>query len=200
MKTKLITLFILFIVLAMNSRSDAQDVFINEILYDSGGSDKGCFIELFGKPNLKLNDYKLIGVNGDNGQAYGEIKLSGHTISPDGFFVIAQDKNVLNADMIDSNADYQNGPDNIELWYIDKKVDSVGYGDFTNAVFAGEGTPTLDLSEYSIGRRKDGFDSNDNSVDFVGLAVLSPGRPNWPGVSVERKEKLASIWGLIKKK
>jgi len=199
MKIKLIILFILFIVLIVNSRSDAQDVVINEILYDSGGSDKGCFVELFGKPDLKLNDYKLIGVNGDKGQAYGEIKLSGHTIPPDGFFVIAQDKNVLNADMIDFNADYQNGPDNIELWYMDKKVDSVGYGDFTNAVFTGEGTPTLDLSGYSIGRRKDGFDSNDNSVDFVGLATLSPGSSNWPGVSVERKEKLASIWGFIKK-
>jgi len=195
---KLIIPFIVFIILLVNSRSDAGDVVINEILYDPEGADKGCFVELFGEPDLKLDNYRLVGVNGDKGQTYGEIKLSGYRISSDGFFVIAQDKSVLNADMIDSSADYQNGPDNIELWGIDKKVDAVGYGDFTNATFTGEGTPTLDLSGYSIGRRKDGFDSNDNSVDFVGLALPSPGRPNWPGVAVERKAKLAFVWGSIK--
>jgi hypothetical protein len=158
----------------------------------------GCYVELYGKPGLKLDGYRLVGVNGADGKEYNQIDLSGYKIQLTGYFVIAQDKSVPNADIVNPKADYQNGPDNIELWSKDGKVDTVGYGDFADAKFTGEGTPTLDLSGHSIGRRKDGFDSNDNSIDFVGLAILSPGRPNWPGVAVERKDKIASVWGTIK--
>ena len=189
---------ILYLLLLVSSRSYAGDVVINEIYYDSGQTDVGCFVELYGEPNLSLDDYYLIGVNGNDGKKYNQIDLSGYRIRPTGYFVVAQDENVSNADMINSKADYQNGPDNIELWNKDGKVDSVGYGNFEKATFTGEGTPTLDLSGYSIGRRKDGYDSGDNSVDFVGLAILSPGSPNWPGIGIERKGKLTSLWGFIK--
>jgi len=189
---------ILYLLLLVSSRSYAGDVVINEIYYDSGQVDVGCFVELYGEPNLSLDDYYLIGVNGNDGKKYNQIDLSGYRIRPTGYFVVAQDESVINADMVDSKADYQNGPDNIELWNKDGKVDSVGYGNFEKATFTGEGTPTLDLSGYSIGRRKDGYDSGDNSVDFVGLAIQSPGRPNWPGIGIERKGKLTSLWGFIK--
>jgi len=199
MKIKLIVAFIVFMVLFINSRSNAQDVVINEIFYDPGNTGIGCFVELYGKSGLSLDGYRLVGVNGADGKEYNQIALSGKRIQLTGYFVIAEDKSVPNADIVDPKVDYQNGPDNIELWNKDGKIDAIGYGDFEKAKFTGEGTPTLDLSGYSIGRRKDGFDSNDNSVDFVGLAILSPGRPNWPGVAVERKGKLTSIWGFIKK-
>ena len=191
-------LTILYLFLLVNSLSYAGDVVINEIFYDSGQADVGCFVELYGNPDLNLDGYRLVGVNGNDGKEYNQINLSGYRIKPTGYFVVAQDKSVPNADLIDPKVDYQNGPDNIELWSKDEKVDSVGYGDFEKAKFTGEGTPTLDLSGYSIGRRKDGFDSNDNSIDFVGLAIPSPGRPNWPGVMVEQKGKMAFIWGFIK--
>lgn len=195
MKQKFVILYLLLLV---GSRSYAGDVVINEIFYDSVQADVGCFVELYGKPNLSLDDYYLIGVNGNDGKGYNQIDLSGNRIRPTGYFVIAQDKSVINADMVDSKADYQNGPDNIELWNKDGKVDSVGYGNFEKATFTGEGTPTLNLSGYSIGRRKDGYDSDDNSVDFVGLAIQSPGSPNWSGTGIERKGKLTSLWGFIK--
>jgi len=195
MKRKFIILYLLLLV---GSRSYAGDVVINEIFYDSGQTDVGCFVELYGKPDLSLDGYYLISVNGNDGKKYNQIDLSSHRIRPTGYFVVAQDESVINADMVDSKADYQNGPDNIELWNQDGKVDSVGYGNFEKATFTGEGTPTLDLSGYSIGRRKDGYDSDDNSVDFVGLAIQSPGSPNWPGVGIERKGKLTSLWGFIK--
>ncbi|MFC1716010.1 hypothetical protein ACFL6S_20235 [Candidatus Poribacteria bacterium] len=174
-------------------------VVINEVLYDPPGSDTECFVELMGEPGLGLDDYSLVGVNGDGGNKYNLIDLSGHRISQDGYFVVAQSQNVPKADLIDSKVNFQNGPDSIQLWRGDEKIDSVGYGDFSAASFAGEGKPTLDLSGYSIGRRPDGIDTDNNSVDFVGLALASPGERNGPATAVSRTWKLVSVWGCIKK-
>ena len=125
------------------------------------------------------------------------IDLAGYTSPQDGFFVRAQDDNVKNWDMINPAADLQNGPDNLELWFEDSKIDSVGYGDFSNAKFTGEGSPALDLTGYSIGRRPDGLDSNDNSVDFVGLTIPSPGMPNIP-IEVSPAKRLLTTWGRVR--
>jgi hypothetical protein len=178
--------------------SPTDQVVINEVLYDPIGEDTGCFVELMGPPGLNLDDYWLVGVNGEDAKEYNLIDLSGKNIPSDGYFVVAQDESVPDADLIDGNANFQNGPDSIELWNWDGKVDSVGYGDFTLAVFSGEGEPTLDLTGYSIGRRPDGKDTNDNSIDFIGLAVPSPGEPNDPRIDVSIRRKLVSAWGGIK--
>ena len=178
--------------------SPPDTVVINEVLHDPTGTDKGCFVELVGTPGLSLDDCLLVGVNGDGGGQYNEIDLSGHEIPSDGYFVVAQDDSVPDADVIDSKANFQNGPDNIELWQKNKLVDSVGYGDFSDAIFTGEGEPTFDLPGYSIGRRPDGADTDNNSIDFVGLPVASPGAPNGPGAAVARSGRSISAWGRIK--
>jgi hypothetical protein len=183
-------LFIPFIAIA--------DVLINEIFYDPAKTGMGCFVELIGTPNLKLDGYRLLGVNGNDGKQYNIIDLSGKKIRPNGFFVIGQNLAVPNLDLMDAKVDYQNGPDNIELWLNEEKVDAVGYGDFTDAIFTGEKKPTLDLSGYSIGRRKDGHDTNDNSVDFVGLAIPSPGETNWQQALVDKIGKKISQWTSIR--
>lgn len=186
------------ILLLTGSASFPVEVVINEVLYDPPGKDAGCFVELMGTPGLSLDDYFLTGVNGSGGKQYNLIDLSGHKIPPDGYFVVAQDESVPDADMIDSKVDFQNGPDNIELWHGDKKMDSVGYGDFSEDVFTGEGEPTFDLSGYSIGRRPDGSDTDNNSIDFVGLPLISPGAPNGLRMGVVSRGKLISTWGSIK--
>jgi hypothetical protein len=175
-------------------------VVINEVLYDPPGTDSGCFVELIGIAGFSLDGYFLIGINGEDGKQYCLIDLTDHVIPPDGYFVVAQDGSVPDADLIDSKADFQNGPDSIELWCEDNKIDSVGYGDFSKAVFTGEGEPTLDPPGYSIGRRPDGLDTNNNSIDFVGLAVASPGAPNSPRLAVESRfpRRDVSVWGRIK--
>jgi hypothetical protein len=178
--------------------SVSSQVVINEVLYDPPGNDIGCFVELMGTPGLSLDDYSLVGANGEGGKKYNLIDLSGHRIPSDGYFVVAQDGNVPYADLVDSKANFQNGPDNIELWREEKKIDAVGYGDFSEAVFTGEGDPTFDLSGYSIGRRPDGADTDNNSIDFVGLPIASPGRPNCPGAAVFSDGKLFSSWGSIR--
>ena len=184
--------------LLIGSASFPGQVVINEVLHDPPGKDAGCFVELIGKPGLSLDDYSLVGVNGGGGRQYSFIDLSGHGIPRDGYFVVAQDESVSDADLIDSKANFQNGPDNIELWYEDEKIDAVGYGDFSEAVFTGEGEPTFDLPNYSIGRRPDGSDTNDNSIDFVGLPRTSPGAPNGPVFVVARGGRLVSTWGRLK--
>jgi hypothetical protein len=182
----------------MLSSSSYGQVIINEVLYDPPGADSGCFVELMGAPGFNLDNHFLIGINGEDGKQYCLIDLTGHVIPPDGYFVVAQDEDVPDADLIDSKADFQNGPDNIELWHEDNKIDSVGYGDFSKAVFTGEGDPTLDPPGYSIGRRPDGLDTSNNSIDFVGLGVASPGAPNSPRLAVVSSGKLISVWGRIK--
>lgn len=187
------------ILLLIQLSSFAGELVINEVFYDPGTTGLGCFVELYGKPNLKLDGYKLVGINGNGGTEYNIIDLSGYKVKPTGFFVVAQNKSVPNADLISTKADYQNGPDSIQLWDKEGKIDAVGYGNFSNAVFAGEKEPTLDVSGYSIGRRPDGFDTNDNSVDFVGLAIPTPGKPNMPViVGVAKNGKLTQSWAYIK--
>jgi len=173
-------------------------VVINEVLYDPPGKDAGSFVELAGTSGMSLNDYFLIGVNGSGGKEYNRVDLTGYSIPLSGFFVVAQDENVPNADLIDSKADFQNSPDSIQLWRGEELIDAVGYGDFSEADFAGEGTPTLDLSGYSIGRRPDGLDSDDNCIDFVGLAVASPGEPNGPSMAVNRAGLGIVAWGVVR--
>ncbi len=187
------------VLLLLHPVASADDVVINEVFYDPPGKDTGCFVELLGTPGLSLDDYSLVGVNGGGGKKYNFIDLSGHKIPSNGYFVIAQDESVPNADLVDSKADFQNGPDNIELWHGDEKIDSVGYGDFSEAVFTGEGDPTLDISGYSIGRRPDGVDTDNNSIDFVGLALASPGERNGPAATVLCVRKLLFKWGYVKK-
>jgi len=190
----------IMLLLLTGSASFPVEVVINEVLYDPSGKDAGCFVELVGTPGLSLDEYFLAGVNGNGGKQYNVIDLSGYRIPSDGYFVVAQDENVPDADLIDSKADFQNGPDNIELWHGDNRIDSVGYGDFSEAVFTGEGDPTFDLPGYSIGRRPDGADINNNSIDFVGLPLASPGAPNGPIIVVISSGRLISTWGSIKEK
>jgi hypothetical protein len=187
-----------FSILTFTASAVSGSVVINEILYNSPGEDKGCFVELKGKPGLSLDDYFIVGINGNGGVEYNRIDLSGHSIPSNGYFLIAQDESIPEADLIDSKVDFQNGPDNIELWQGENKIDAVGYGDFSEAIFSGEGEPTLDLSNYSLGRKPDGSDTNDNCIDFVGLALTSPGKPNSPNLAVNKSEKLAYKWGLLK--
>lgn len=155
-----------------------DDIKINEVFIDSPGTDAGCYVELYYPGGISLDGYLLVGVNGNGGSDYNIIDLTGQSIPADGYFVIAQDDTVLNYDIIDSNVNYQNGPDNIQLRLDTTLVDAIGYGDFNSAVFAGEGTPVPEVSDTdSYSRIPDGFDTNNNVVDFM-AGLLTPGGAN----------------------
>jgi len=159
--------------------SGRLNVFINEVYYDAPGTDSGCYIELFGTPNTNLNGFTLVGINGTGGTPYATINLSSHSIPQDGFFVIAQNSWVPNADLVDPNADLQNGPDNLELRFNNIVIDALGYGTLDGWVFTGEWLPAPDvIPGHCLGRYPDGDDTDNNFVDFNDYDTLTPGTQN----------------------
>ncbi|MCD4652947.1 hypothetical protein K8T06_03330 [bacterium] len=155
-----------------------DEIKINEVFINSPGTDSGTYVELYYPGGISLDGYSLVGVNGNGGADYQVIDLTGQTIPVDGYFVIAQDTDVSNYDMIDTNVNYQNGPDNIQLRAGYTIVDAIGYGSFSSAIFAGEGTPVPIISDTdSYSRIPDGYDTNNNIVDFL-AGILTAGFAN----------------------
>jgi hypothetical protein len=170
----------------MFSQCLSASTVISEIFYDAVGPDSGlAFIELFGTPGESLDGLRLEGINGIGGTVYTSFDLSG-VIPANGIFVIGDDNagstQVPNANLI-GNIDYQNGPDSVVLRDDNTIFDAVGYGVFGAVnIFAGEGSPALDpASGSSIARFNPALDTNDNSIDFITLAIPTPG--SVPGVS-----------------
>jgi len=157
---------------------------INEVYYDSPGTDAGCFTELKGMTGMKLIGYSLVGINGANGLPYDTVTIPDATMSQDGYLVIAQDATVPNYDYIDAAVNWQNGPDNVVLLNaMGFVLDAVGYGptDTTTWSFYGEGLPAPDVSSgNSLSRIPDGVDTDNNQEDFSETSILTPGIPNGP--------------------
>jgi len=161
--------------------SPAQaSIVLSEVLYDSAGPDNGTvFVELFGAPGTKLDDFLLEGINGTDGTVYRSIPLSG-MIPPDGIFVIGDDSGdgttlVANTDLV-AEVDFQNGPDSVVLRDLAGVLDALGYGDFSGAVFAGEGSAAADAaSGSSLARFNQLLDTDNNLADFVVLDIPTPG-------------------------
>lgn len=153
---------------------------ISELFYDAAGADNALvFVELFGTPGTSLDGMLLEGVNGGDGAVYRRISLSG-VIPADGIFVIADDRGdgtslVAGFDMV-ADVDFQNGPDSVVLRNAEGVLDALGYGNFTTAHFAGEGSAAADVGAgRSLARLAPLLDSNDNSVDFSMQETPTPG-------------------------
>ena len=157
-------------------------VVINELLADSQGGDQDTFVELRGAAGVSLDGFSLVGVNGNGGHTYQTIALAG-AIGDDGLFVVMQPDAradwLAMADQLDDDVNYQNGPDSVELRFDGQVVDALGYGDFADAVFAGEGEPAPQPAEgQSLGRDLEGTDTDDNLSDFTLFTVPTPGAAN----------------------
>lgn len=145
---------------------------INEIYYDEPDLDgSNVFIELWGTPGLSLDGFDLWGYNAATASVETVIPLSGNTISPDGYYLIAHTSAnpqlAALADLLSPFADLQNGPDAVALVYNEGEfiADLVGYG--THPDMVAEGTPAEDvIAGLSLSRDCDHIDSNDNATDF----------------------------------
>jgi hypothetical protein len=190
------------ILLAMASPSVAQQICINEILYDTPGADNPAqlFTELWGSPGMSLSGWSLVGISGADGEVYVTVRLSG-TIPTDGYYVVANCGDSSYVDLSldlgceassgDTGVDWRNagGPDGddcdgIRLLHGTEIVDRVCYGSCAPEHFCnGEGDlnapdayPVGSLS-YSIARCPDHQDMDDNGADWA-IAVPTPGRSN----------------------
>ncbi len=145
-------------------------VLINEVLYDAAGADRaGVFIELWGPPGTALAGLQVQGINGNGGAVVDEIALDG-AIADDGFYLLAHPEAAPElqalADQVDVDVDLQNGPDSVRLVRGEEVIDALGYGEFGDDIFAGEGRPAPDVSERSLSRDAAHSDSDDNLADF----------------------------------
>jgi hypothetical protein len=171
-------------------------VYVNEIYYDTPLTDSLCFIEVYGPGAMSLDGFTLVGVNGNGGADYATIDLTGYTIPGDGFFVVGDFSTVTNVDLVDSVADLQNGPDNLELRYHGITIDALGYGTLNGWDFTGEWLPAVDIEAgHSLGRYPDGFDTDNNALDFYDYDTPSPGAPN-PAVGIFEHKAVPDPMGM----
>jgi hypothetical protein len=160
------------------AQANAQTI-ISELFYDAAGTDSGqVFVELYGTPGTLVDGLFLDGINGSDGSVYHTVTLTG-VIDSDGVFVIGDDDGsgntlVSNADQV-ADVDFQNGPDSILLRDASGVLDALGYGDFSSAVFAGEGNAAVDVTGGWSLARTVLLDSDDNAADFTGLDTPTPG-------------------------
>ena len=63
---------------------------IHEVLYDGPGTDADdAFTEIVGSPGFSLDGWRLVGINGGNGEIYRDLDLTGAVIPADSILVIA---------------------------------------------------------------------------------------------------------------
>jgi hypothetical protein len=163
--------------------SAAQDLVINEVLYDPEGPDEGLeFVELYNPTDVPLSLKGLVLETG-NGAKEGDWSLaaqwdSDYYVEARGYVVVGE--NAVNpAPQFVRQLDLQNGPDACRIRRATQIVDLVGWGSHTFAEYY-EGSPCEDVaSGISVGRLPDGVDTQNNSADFRALSPPSPGRRNF---------------------
>ena len=158
---------------------------INEINYTTPGSgDPKEFIEIYnpGNASVDLSNYRFEAVNGSNGEVYLDSDGSGQ-LAGGGYFLLAR-QSVFDAasvaKLLLDGANLQNGPDAVRIVEIatGRVVDAVHYKG--PVAGAGEGSPAVSDSgtaSKSIGRCANGFDSDENSLDFRSMDS-TPGAVN----------------------
>lgn len=171
-------------------RNRPQHLWLNELLYDVPGSDSDgdVFVELGGDAGGDITGYRVVLINGDDGVIKDTITLPEDAIIPDdGIYLIADartgaqgETNVPGADFVDT-FDPQNGPDCVQLLDANGALlDALGYGEplvaaAENGLACHEGTPAMKTVSGQSLSRVEGFDSNDNFIDFTFLDIPNPG-------------------------
>ena len=170
---------------------------INEIVYDRDGVDDWEFVELKGPFGGDLTGHTLVHYNGSTGDVVWQVNLTGQTFNDDGLFVFGHpDTANVDYDWDTAEADnaftgsksLQNDSEAVVVYLnygqIDEEiVDAVQYGSGASFSFAETApAPPIEFGSWqnSIGRFPDGFDSDDNSADFVQSWWPTPGEKNTP--------------------
>jgi hypothetical protein len=174
--------FVLFVSFLLFHSSVFSQIRINEIYYDHPGRDDGHeFIELvnLGSVPGSLSGYALEFHDG-NTEGWRVLWAGAQTdsIAPGGLFVVGGEFVTPPPDRTIGLV-MQNGPDAVRLFVNDSDVDRVGYGELIGSqYYEGESAPDVSAG-LSLGRYPDGYDTDNNAVDFRPLTP-SPGRFNRP--------------------
>jgi hypothetical protein len=163
-------------------------VVINEIDYDQPGTDTAEFIELFnsGTFAIALSNYSIELINGTNSTSYRTIDLSGFSVDANSYFVICGDASLVancNYSFTSINSWVQNGaPDAVALYENATLLDSLSYEGLLSGFTEGDVLVVSDsnIVTMSISRIANGFDSNNNNIDFH-PGCITPGSSNISG-------------------
>ncbi|ACO47117.1 ABC transporter [Deinococcus deserti] len=167
----------------LQAQALAGEPVINELFYDSAGTDAGTFIELRGPAGKSLSGYTLAAYDAA-GTQYRTITLSG-SIPDSGYFVVAQDTTVPNRTLVNAGADLYNGSASLRLLKSSTVIDAVAYG--TPSTSRGEGSPAPTTGAGSaLARVPDGSDTNANNVDFR-VQGSTPGLNNGGNTAITKK-------------
>ena len=163
----------------------AATLLVNEVDYDqSGSTDAAEFIEILnpGSDTVDLGAYRIELVDGADREPYLTYEPSGE-LAGGGFLVIA-DQAVITANSLPETSlaltgtGIQNGPDGVRIVAKadGRVVDAVHYERVVPGAGEGSAAPQ-DPEDQSIGRCPNGFDSNDNGLDFKAMTA-TPGAAN----------------------
>ena len=165
----------------------AATLLVNEVDYDQTSStDAAEFIEILnpGSDPVDLAAYRIELVDGadDDDAPYLTYEPSGE-LAGGGFLVIA-DQAVITANslpetsLVLTGTGIQNGPDGVRIVAKadGRVVDAVHYERVVPGAGEGSAAPQ-DPEDQSIGRCPNGFDSNDNGLDFKAMTA-TPGAAN----------------------
>lgn len=168
-------------------RTEAE-LLINEFLPDPAGSDGGReFVELINTGEQAVS-LELVALEFANGAVAPDWvtrwRGTGLGMLGAGQRFLLVDRNWMGPVPGDDEVylGLQNGPDAIRLVREDLVLDLVGYGSLTDATMF-EGQPVAMASGWSLSRRPDGHDTQNNHEDFV-AAVATPGAANFQAYSL----------------
>lgn len=172
-------------VCALAAAATAQPV-LNEVLYDPDGSDTGReFVELFhpGPSAWPLAGCRLEFANGAGAPRW-ELRWTGaadDSVPAGGTFLIADEgwEGEPSPQALARLA-LQNGPDALRLVRADGSADVLGYGTPLDPQLCETAPHPGARSGQSLGRRRDGRDTDDNAADWAALPDPTPGRVNTP--------------------
>ena len=166
----------------------AATLLVNEVDYDQTSStDAAEFIEILnpGQAAVDLAGYRIELVDGADDEPYLTYEPVGQ-LAAGGFLVIADqevidDPNLLPAGtptLVLTGTGIQNGPDGVRIVAKadGRVVDAVHYERVVPGAGEGSAAPQ-DPEDQSIGRCPNGFDSNDNGLDFKAMTA-TPGAAN----------------------
>lgn len=166
--------------------SGPPDLVINEIDYDQPSTDTAEYLEIknVGTTTASLNGVSVELINGNGTVVYATFALPAVSLAAGDYYVVcANAATTANCDLDvspDTNLIQNGAPDAAALVYAGQIVDAVSYEGNTGAPYTeGSGTGLEDAGvDGSISRCPDGTDTDQNNVDLVFTATITPGAEN----------------------